>query len=55
MESTQPDQESTGKDTATPASSTKIIIFLLDGLGDNQNPNLKGLTALQVANISVMD
>lgn len=31
------------------------MVFLLDGLGDNQNPHLKGKTALEVANVPVMD
>ena len=34
---------------------TKIVIFLLDGLADNQNPHLNGKTSLQVANIPVID
>lgn len=34
---------------------TKIVIFLLDGLGDNQISELDGKTCIQAANIPTMD
>ena len=36
-------------------SKVKIVVFLFDGIADNQRQELNGKTALEAANIPVMD